>query len=180
MSIVTKTGDDGTTGLYGGQRVPKDSARLHAYGTVDELNTILGIVLADEELTDQIRTQLTQVQHLLFRMGGDLATPLDLKSKVDRMGIQHVGQIELWIKEIESSLPPQRRFILPGGTPAAAHLHHARAVCRRAERWMVQLKRGEPINEQAMVFMNRLSDYLFLLARKINAGTGKGDIEVSY
>ena len=180
MSIVTKTGDDGTTGLYGGRRIPKDSPRLHAYGTVDELNSILGIVLVDTSLETSMRTQLTDVQHLLFRLGGDLATPIDMKSKVDRVGPEHVSKLEEWIKTIEAALPIQRTFILPGGSPAAAHLHHARAVCRRAERWLVQLSKEESINDQTIIFMNRLSDYLFLLARTANASAGLNDIQVHY
>lgn len=179
MSIVTKTGDDGTTGLYGGGRIPKDAPRLHAYGTVDEMNTIIGIVLAGK-ISESMRTQLTQIQHLLFRVGGDLATPIDQKSKVDRMGKSHTAQLEEWISTMEADLPRQRRFILPGGTPIAAHLHLARAVCRRAERWLVELTRTEQINPETVVFLNRLSDYLFLLARTANKEEGIRDVEVQY
>jgi cob(I)alamin adenosyltransferase len=179
-SIVTKTGDDGTTGLYGGQRVGKDSLRIEAYGTVDELNAVLGILLATDQLSAIIVDQLHSIQHMLFRVGGDLATPYDTKAKQERVDAKHTTELEAWITTMEIQLPPQTTFILPGGTMASAQAHHARTVCRHAERLVVALKRADHINDEVLIFLNRLSDYLFLLARKINATAGTGDTKVRY
>ena len=179
-SIVTKTGDTGMTGLYGAQRVPKDSARIQACGTVDELNAILGIVLAHTELPAMMREKINAIQHGLFRVGGDLATPLEVKAKQDRISPTHVLDLEISIVALEALLSPQKSFLLPGGTPASAHLHHARTVCRRAERLVVTLQREELINDQVLIFLNRLSDYLFVAARKMNMDAGVGDVEVKY
>ena len=180
MSIVTKTGDGGTTGLYGGARLPKDHPRICAYGDVDELNAVLGVVLTSTGLSTEARRQLTEIQHLLFRVGGDLATPLSQKVKQDRVAQEHVEMIEEWIRNLESSLTPQRSFILPGGTAAAAELHLARTVCRRAERSIVALQRCESVNMQVPVLLNRLGDYFFLLARKMNADAKVWDAAVRY
>ncbi|NOS67053.1 MAG: cob(I)yrinic acid a,c-diamide adenosyltransferase [Candidatus Peribacteraceae bacterium] len=180
MSIVTKTGDKGTTGLYGGARLPKDHPRICAYGDVDELNAILGVVLASVHLSVDARKQLTDIQHLLFRVGGDLATPMQKESKQERVSAEHVARVEEWINVIENSLLPQKSFILPGGTSAAAHVHHARTVCRRAERSVVSLQKIEPVNPDVQVLLNRLSDYFFLLARKLNAEAKVWDTEVKY
>ncbi len=179
MSIVTKTGDKGTSGLFGGQRVSKDSPRLHAYGTVDELNAVIGIIMANAPQTP-VSAQLLEIQHLLFRVGADLATPLSTKAKVDRIDATHTKKIEEWIDAYEKDLPPQTRFILPGGSPGSAYLHFARTVCRRAERWTVALSKEEAINPGVIIFLNRLSDYLFLLARFVNGKSGRGDVEVEY
>lgn len=180
MSIVTKTGDGGTTGLYGGQRVAKDHERICATGDIDELNAVLGMVIAASGLSQELQDQLTQLQHLLFRVGGDLATPLDKKEKQDRVSQEHVGLIEGWISVMEKDLPTQKSFILPGGSSAAAHLHLARTVCRRAERSLVALQKKEQVNLQVPVFINRLSDYLFLAARTANHQAGVSDVDVQY
>lgn len=180
MSIVTRTGDKGTTGLYGGARLPKDHPRICAYGDVDELNAVLGVVLASAHLPVDARKQLTEIQHLLFRVGGDLATPLQKESKQERVSSEHVANLEEWIRQLEGDLEPQRAFILPGGTSAAAHLHLARTVCRRAERSVVALQKSEPVNPDVQVLLNRLSDYFFLLARKLNAEAKVWDTEVKY
>ena len=180
MSIVTKTGDGGTTGLYGGQRVSKDDLRICAYGEVDELNAALGAVLAIGALSENLCEQLIKIQHLLFRVGGDLATPLSTKEKQDRVGGEHVQQIEEWIIAMESALAPQRSFILPGGSPAASLLHLARTICRRAERSVIALQKKESVNLQVSVLLNRLSDYLFLLARTANHEEGVTDMHVQY
>ena len=180
MSIVTKTGDTGETGLFGGQRLPKDHPRIEAYGTVDELNAVLGIILSFKELPGSIQKRLTEIQHLLFRVGADLATPLSKKEKVDRIGEKHVAGIEVLIQQLETSLPEQTKFILPGGSESASFLHLARTVCRRAERLIVKMKSEEEINEQILILLNRLSDYLFLLARKVNSELGVADVEVEY
>lgn len=180
MSIVTKTGDQGTTGLYGGRRVSKDHARIRACGTVDELNAALGVVLAESALPAGIRSPVLHVQHMLFRVGGDLATPPEQKEKQQRVGPEHVREIEGWIAALEKALPPQMSFILPGGTRVSALLHLSRTVCRRAEREAVALSHEESINAHVVVLLNRLGDYLFLLARQANAAQGVGDVEVQY
>jgi cob(I)alamin adenosyltransferase len=180
MTIVTKTGDTGTTGLFGGERRSKDDARIEAYGTVDECNAVLGIVLIQPNMPDDARKQLLHLQHLLFRVGGDLATPMGKHEKQERMSAKHVEELEEWIQEIEPSLPTQMAFILPGGSSLSAHLHLARTVCRRAERRVVTLARQEEVNEHAQIFLNRLSDYLFVLARKMNADSSIEDTKVEY
>lgn len=180
MSIVTKTGDGGTTGLYGGMRMPKDHPRICAYGDVDELNAVLGVVRTSEGLSTSAQSQLTEIQHLLFRVGGDLATPLEQESKQERVSAKHVSHVEEWIRQIEGALTPQRAFILPGGTAAAAQLHLARTVCRRVERSIVRLQHVESVNLQVPVLLNRLSDYFFVLARKVNADAKVWDTEVKY
>ncbi len=180
MSIVTKTGDDGTTGLFGGSRVDKDDARLHAYGTVDELNALLGLIAAEPELPDGMAAGLLRLQHLLFRLGADLATPIDAPAVTHRVEAEHLADIEHWISELEAWVPPMQAFILPGGTRSAALLHQARTVCRRAERWLVTLKRHTAINDSALQLLNRLSDLLFLLARGANLEAGRDDVQVDY
>ena len=180
MSIVTKTGDKGTTGLFGGGRVPKDGLHMEAIGTVDELNSLLGVILAAGHLSPEGATQILHLQHLLFRLGGDLCTPLDKHSKQKRMEQTDIAEIEQWIAALETALPPQMFFILPGGSHGAALLHVARTVCRRAERCVVRLAATEPINEQARIYLNRLSDYFFLAARMTNHEKNITDVKVQY
>lgn len=178
MSIVTKTGDDGETGLVGGDRVPKSDIRLHACGTVDELNAFLGAVLAGE-VPPHVRAHLERLQHLLFHLGTDVATPMAVKNP-KRVEAAHTKEVEEWIRALENTLPPLDHFILPGGCRAAAQLHVARTVCRRAERWAVALSEFEDVNREALVFLNRLSDYLFLAARETNRAAGTPDTAVRY
>lgn len=180
MSIVTRTGDKGETGLFGGQRVSKGDIRIHAYGTVDELNAHIGLILAEAGVSDTLSSQLLRVQNMLFRMGADLATPLTSKAQVPRMELQHIDELDGWITQIESSVDMPQYFVLPGGTHVAALLHCARTICRRAERWSVTLAAGQEINRQCMVYLNRLSDYLFLAALKANADAGIPDVRVNY
>ncbi len=168
MKIYTRTGDKGQTGLFGGQRVDKSSLRLHAYGTIDELNACLGIVLASTRIATDLRPQLIKIQSDLFTTGADLATPLDSKAKTGRMQQRHIDELEQWIDAMDASLPPLTQFILPGGSSEAAQLHLARTVCRRAERWIVELQESEPIGDFVLPYVNRLSDYLFVAARYIN------------
>lgn len=172
MKIYTRTGDKGTSGLFGGDRVSKDDSRLHAYGTLDELNAIIGSALSMEEVPKNIREQLLRVQHLLFEMGADLATPLSSKAKIKRLQPDLATMMEGWIDELEETLPPLTSFILPGGSLSGAKLHEARTVCRRAERWIVTLKDKEPINKNLILIVNRLSDYLFVAARAVNQSLG--------
>jgi cob(I)alamin adenosyltransferase len=172
--VYTRTGDKGTTRLVGGQEVAKDHPRIGAYGTVDELNAILGIVRvmngqssAPEHVRSRIDGMLHRVQNDLFNVGSDLATrPEDRWPEMYRVGEADVAQLESWCDELNDDVGPLREFILPGGGPVGAFLHQARTVCRRAERDLVALLREEPdTGEGAMRYLNRLSDYLFLLGR---------------
>lgn len=168
MKIYTKTGDKGDTSLVGGQRVPKDALRIEAYGTVDELNSVLGVVLAGDA-DPELHTFLTPVQNQLFDLGADLATPRSVQRKnIRRIEPKDAHPLEKIIDAIEPRLKPLRSFILPGGSPLAAQLHFARTVCRRAERTVVRLSRNEDIGEGITIYLNRLSDLLFVLARYVN------------
>jgi len=178
MKIYTKTGDDGTTGLFGGKRVAKFSLRIEAYGTVDELNAVIGVALT-HDLPAMVGKPLQHISSLLFTVGSDLATPQDAmqKSSVPVITEEHVDVLEQWIDTYQEHLPALRNFILPGGSKGGAHLHLARTVCRRAERAIVALKQEEEINPIVLRFINRLSDYLFVAARFVNAKEGYDDIE---
>jgi cob(I)alamin adenosyltransferase len=174
MKIYTRTGDEGETGLWGGVRVPKDAPRVQAYGTVDECNAAIGVARAmgvDAELD----TLLAQVQNDLFVVGADLATPGEA-TNIPRIGADAIQVLERAIDDLEAQLAPLRQFILPGGAPSAAYLHLARTVCRRAERRVVALSRSEPVNPQVIVYLNRLSDLLFVAARHANASAGVPDV----
>lgn len=177
MKIYTRTGDKGSTGLFGGTRIPKSSVRLHAYGTVDELNACLGVVLSND-LPQETRHQLLTIQSTLFIVGADLATPIGSKASTARLTATKTDELEQWIDAMEETLPALTNFILPGGTAAAAQLHVARTVCRRAERWISQLRETEQISEQILPYMNRLSDYLFVAARFVNKIAGSMDQKV--
>ena len=158
--IVTRTGDDGSTGLADGGRVPKESARIEACGTVDELNSALGVVLAVEDLPAALAAQLLEIQHDLFDLGGELAIPGSVV-----MAAHQVERLEALVESWNAELPPLREFVLPGGGAAAASCHLARSICRRAERRCWALSRSEPLGPQALRYLNRLSDLLFVLAR---------------
>jgi len=180
MSIVTKTGDTGTTGLFGKGRVAKDTTRIHAYGTVDELNALLGVIIA-EDVSTKLRQSLMRLQHALFRVGADLATPLSSTSAmVKRVRPEDTQTLEVWINELESSLPPLACFILPGGSRAGALLHQARTVCRRSERWVVTLGKEESLNPEILRYLNRLGDYLFLTSREENRRNKTKETPVHY
>jgi cob(I)alamin adenosyltransferase len=179
MSIVTRTGDQGTTGLFGGQRISKSSPRLHAYGTVDELNAVVGLVLAEPGLPATLRGPLEQTQRMLFRVGADLATPEDAQNtRPVRIEPKDAHEAEQWIKALESTLPVLKRFILPSGSRVSALLHHARTICRRAERWVVALSEQEQLNPEIQIYLNRLGDYLFLAARQANREARAEEVEV--
>ena len=173
--IYTRTGDDGTTSLFGGERVGKGNARIDAYGTVDEANSVVGLArshlsgAAGEERLDPV---LSDVQEELFIVGADLATPVDGKPVVPRIKPHHVESVEERIDAFDEELKPLKSFVLPGGTPAGASLHSARTVCRRAERLVVQASASTPINEKTKVYLNRLSDLFFVLARWANKQAG--------
>lgn len=173
MKIYTRTGDEGETGLFAGGRVSKGHVRLHAYGSVDELNTILGIVVAVGLNFDE-QEAILRVQGELFVVGADLATPLEAEAKwIVRVTPEMVRRLEVEIDSWEAELPVLKNFVLPGGSLAGAYLHLARVVCRRAERWAVMLKEKEQINELVLQYLNRLSDWLFVAARAVNARSGE-------
>jgi len=158
--IYTRTGDDGTTGLGDGSRVPKDSLRVEAYGTVDELNSAIGVLLATPEVPPAVAACLTEVQHELFDLGGELCLP---GHHIITAG--HVTRLEESLDEFNDALPPLKEFILPGGGPAAAACHLARAIARRAERRVWTLAKAESVSPEVAKYLNRLSDLLFVLAR---------------
>ncbi len=168
MKIYTRTGDAGDTSLFGGQRVPKDAVRIEAYGTVDELNSVLGIVRADNT-HKEIDNILKRVQEELFELGADLATPRPSTAKtVKRFETGDAAPLEKQIDALDARLKPLKNFVLPGGSPVAARLHFARTICRRAERAVVRLSRNEDIGDGITTYLNRLSDLLFVLARYAN------------
>jgi len=182
--IYTKSGDKGTTALATGERVAKHALRIESYGTVDETNSVIGIVRLHTEGTPKLDAMLARIQNELFDLGADLATP-EKDEKLDweplRIVEAQVTRLESEIDEMNAALEPLRSFVLPGGTPAAAHLHLARTVCRRAERQVTALMEGphERVNEAALRYLNRLSDFLFVAARYANLGedgTGPGDV----
>ncbi|WP_022834794.1 cob(I)yrinic acid a,c-diamide adenosyltransferase [Salisaeta longa] len=173
--IYTRTGDDGTTALFGGERVRKGHPRIDAYGTVDEVNSFVGLARAHLQASlgnDRLDAVLSDVQNDLFVVGADLATPTDAKPVVPRVKVAHVDVLEAHIDAFEDDLPALKNFILPGGTPGAAALHTARTVCRRAERLGVQASASTPLNEHALTYLNRLSDLFFVLARWANRQAG--------
>ena len=168
--IYTRTGDDGSTGLGDGTRVPKDSARVEAYGTVDELNSMLGLLLC-EATGDTLRAALTRIQHTLFDLGGELCIP----GRSVLVEAQ-VTALEDLLDQLNADLAPLKEFILPGGTRAAALCHVARSVCRRAERRVYTLSRSEAVAPASLKYLNRLSDLLFVMARALNHANGTPDV----
>lgn len=180
MKIYTRTGDEGTTALFGGGRVSKDHPRVAAYGTVDELNAVVGVAAAGLE-DDEIRERLARVQHDLFALGAVLATVRQegrpAPKGVPEMPTARIEEMEGWMDAADDELPALTAFVLPGGTPGAAALHLARTVCRRAERAVVHLATLEPVEDGVVVYLNRLSDTLFTLARLENHRHGQGDVE---
>jgi len=182
MKIYTKAGDSGDTALFGGARVSKDAPRVEAYGTLDELNACLGVALASlDEATAELHPVLRRIQSELFDLGAELATPPErqgdkLTARLVSAGPAQVEALEQAIDRYELSLSPLRSFVLPGGTAAAAGLHMARTVARRAERRVVSLAAQEAVNPELVRYMNRLSDLLFVLARTANRLAGVDDV----
>jgi cob(I)alamin adenosyltransferase len=179
MRIYTKTGDGGETGLFGGERVPKDHRRVMAYGEVDELNAALGVARAADP-SDFEDALLQAIQRNLFIIGAELATP-DPARLAKALSGPPIGETEVTVLEqaidrLDTGLPPLKTFILPGGAPKGAALHLARTVCRRAERGVVRLAREIPVSPAIGIYLNRLSDLLFVLARAANARAGAGDV----
>jgi cob(I)alamin adenosyltransferase len=171
--IYTKTGDEGMTGLGGGRRVPKDSARVRAYGTVDELNSAIGVALA-LGLSERLASELGTIQNELFDLGSDLCWPEDdeRRARIPTVQPKHVRRLEGLIDELNEVVGPLTNFLLPGGAPGAAQLHLARTICRRAEREAITLSHEEPIGELVLPYLNRLSDALFVMARFENHERG--------
>ena len=175
MKIYTKTGDTGTTALFGGTRVPKHHIRIESYGTVDELNSHIGLI-RDQEMNTHYKDVLIEVQDRLFTVGAILATPPEKetlksgKKRLQNLGIleSDIEFLEQEIDKMEESLPPMTHFVLPGGHTTVSYCHIARCVCRRAERLSVHLNDIEPTDELVIKYLNRLSDYLFVLARKLS------------
>lgn len=177
MKIYTKTGDDGTTGLFGGERVAKTDLRVEAYGTVDEANSVLGMARATTA-AESIAEWLEEVQTDLFALGAELACT---SGKLGALGTPRIDQrrverLEQLMDLIDARLEPLKNFILPGGTPAAAALHHARAVVRRAERCVLEVQGSHAVSQDIRLYLNRLSDFLFLLARYENSVSNTPDI----
>ena len=176
MKIYTKGGDEGETGLYGGSRVAKDAFRIRTYGTLDELNAWIGVALAEGELAVATQVDLRRIQGELFQLGAELATPRGKSVAAGLIELTHVTALETRIDEMELELSPLKTFILPGGSKGSAWLHVARTVTRRAERALVSLNRAEPLRSPVLQYLNRLSDYFFVLARYSNQLAGVSDI----
>lgn len=185
MKIYTKTGDKGTTSLFGGSRVPKHHIRIESYGTVDELNSHIGLIRSQPELDARSKETLIHIQNKLFTLGATLATDPKkavLKSGKERLNIPRVteGDVELLENEIDlmnNALPPITHFVLPGGNSVVAFCHIARCVCRRAERISTHLAESETVDPTIIQYLNRLSDYLFVLARKLSYSTQAEEIK---
>lgn len=168
--IYTCTGDDGSTGLGDGTRVSKDHVRVDCYGSVDETNALIAVVLT-HSLVDNVQEYLAAIQHRLFDLGGELCIPGHTI-----LAAEHVKQLESQIDTLNEVLPPLKEFILPGGSAAAAHCHVARAVCRRSERLLVTLNKEEQVNPHALRYLNRLSDLLFVIARVLTLSNGGDEV----
>jgi cob(I)alamin adenosyltransferase len=172
MKIYTKTGDQGTTSLFGGKRVSKAELRIETYGTVDELNSFLGVV-RDQEVNQKRKAALVEIQDRLFTMGSMLATePGETNVKIPSLREEDVQFLEGEIDTMEETLSPMRSFVLPGGHQSVSFCHVARTVCRRAERLTISLNTVEPVDPLIIKYLNRLSDYLFVLSRKMSAELG--------
>ena len=184
MKIYTKTGDAGTTALFGGTRVPKHHIRIESYGTVDELNSYIGLI-RDQKIDARSTEILTHIQNKLFTVGAILATPPEketLKNGKERLNIPKISEEEITLLEKEmdtmnDSLPPMTHFVLPGGHPTVSHCHIARCVCRRAERMATLLNEETPVDPRVLKYLNRLSDYLFVLARKLSKDLNANEVK---
>ncbi len=184
MKVYTKTGDTGTTALFGGTRVPKHHIRIESYGTVDELNSHIGLI-RDQDISDLYKNVLIEVQDRLFTVGAILATPPEKETlkngqpRLQNLGIveSDIEFLEIEIDTMEEALPPMTHFVLPGGHTTVSYCHIARCVCRRAERLAVHLNDIEPTDERVIKYLNRLSDYLFVLARKLSHDLNADEVQ---
>lgn len=175
MKIYTKKGDKGFTGLIGGTRVSKNNIRIEAYGTIDELNSYLGL-LSSFSIGGIFKEQIHEIQDRLFTMGSILASdPNKSKMQLPQLYQEDIQRLEVWIDEFEKTIPVLTSFILPGGHPNGAHAHVARCICRRAERIVVSLCEIDRVEDVILSYLNRLSDYLFVLSRKLNFEEGCGE-----
>lgn len=175
FKIYTKTGDKGETGLFGGKRLPKYHLRIEAYGSVDELNAHLGLV-RDSIQNGEARTMLKEIQDRLFTIGANLASDPDKSMTTPDLLPADVEALEKQMDQMDASLPPLKNFILPGGHPTVSYCHLARTVCRRAERQVVALASNEPVDDIVLIYLNRLSDYLFVLGRKVAQDLGVEEV----
>lgn len=175
--VYTRAGDDGTTALVGGQRVPKDSLRIEAYGTVDELNSVVGVAIASN-VSPRLVEPLQTIQQVLFNLGSQLALDAADAGRIELPSVtmEHVSRLEKLMDEWNDELPDLKSFVLPGGTVASAQLQVARTVCRRAERVILALRREEAVEPQVIAYVNRLSDLLFVAARVENADKGEAEV----
>lgn len=176
MKIYTKRGDAGKTELFGGVKVSKADLRIQTYGVLDELNAALGWVLSERDLSQAVRDRLSKFQPVLFRLGAELATPAGKKLLSAPVETSEIESMEKEIDEMESQLPALKNFILPGGSRTSAGLHVARTICRRAERELAALHEAEPVRAEVLQYVNRLGDYLFVMARWVNQEQGIQDI----
>ena len=175
MKIYTKKGDNGTTGLIGGTRILKSSLRIESYGTIDELNSYIGVV-RDQEISEEYKNQLIEIQDRLFTIGSSLASDPEKSSmKIPDLHLSDIELLEKWMDEMDGQLPEMKSFILPGGNIAVSFCHVARCICRRGERIIVDLNQHEFVAELVIAYMNRLSDYLFVLCRKIGQDLGANE-----
>jgi cob(I)alamin adenosyltransferase len=175
MKIYTKKGDSGSTGLIGGTRVLKSSLRIEAYGTIDELNSYLGLV-RDQDIDKSYKVQLLEIQDRLFTIGSSLASdPEKSNMKIPDLLSSDIENLEKWMDEMDEALPVMKNFILPGGHTTVSYCHISRCVCRRAERIIVDLQQGEFVADLVIMYVNRLSDYLFILCRKIGLDLGAAE-----
>lgn len=184
MKVYTKTGDKGSTSLFGGTRVPKHHIRIESYGTIDELNSYIGLI-RDQEINPLYKAVLIEVQDRLFTVGAIMATPPEketLKNGEKRLNINRISEediqyLETEIDKMDSELPQMTHFVLPGGHTTVSYCHISRCVCRRAERLAVHLHELEPLDEHVLTYLNRLSDYLFVLARKLSFDLGADEVK---
>lgn len=177
--LYTGSGDKGTTSLVGGKRIAKDSVRLEAYGTLDEFSAFLGCISVDPKCNSEAKGQLAEIQNMLFNLGCYLATPIENptdKSSVKGLTLNDIAKLESWIDVLDEQTPPIRAFILPGGSEISAKTHVARTVCRRAERRIITLNEKEYVDPNLLIYLNRLSDYLFILSRYFNFMQGIEEI----
>jgi cob(I)alamin adenosyltransferase len=177
MPLYTRLGDSGETMLYGGERLSKAEARVHAYGTLDELDALLGVVISHEECRDDLKVRMKELQKKLFIAKSDFATPMSFEGEAVRISQEDVDNLEKEIDVLEAKVPKLTKFITPGGSKVAALLHHARTVCRRAERWSVRFSEGSEINYAALRYLNRLGDMFFALGRAVNKEEGVEEVE---